>query len=139
MEGEGSNYGGLSEAVSQLQNIARNLALQAQSQVNAYPIPTTTVSPRFTAVQLSTAATAVIGTSALRHGMMFHNPGTTSVYLYQTGMTSAPTTSNIAGSILMAPGATITLPSTEFPNLNAGFSAFATTGSSQAFTVIEFF
>ncbi len=130
---------GQTEAVSQLQNIARNLGLWAQSLVNASPIPTTTVSPRFTAVQLSTTATTVIGTSVLRHGIMFHNPGTGSLYLYQTGMTSAPTTTVLAGSIVIYPGDTWTLPSPMFTNINAGFSGFSGTGSSQALTIVEFF
>jgi hypothetical protein len=130
---------GQTEAVSQLQNIARQLSIWSQSISNASPAATTTTSPRFTAVQLSTSATAVIGTSLLRHGMLFHNPGTANLYLYQTGMTSAPTTTVLAGSVVIYPGGTFTLPSPMFPNISAGFSGFSGTGSSQALTVIEFF
>jgi len=130
---------GADEVISQLNNIAVQLSGWYQSLSNAYPIPTTTASPKFTAVLLSTTASVVISTSTLRHGIMMHNPGTANVYLYATAIQTSPTTSNLAGSILISPGATLTLPSSGFPNINAGFSAFSGTGSSQAFTVIEFF
>lgn len=139
--GDGSPQvgGSVSEVISQLQNIARQLSIWSQSITNSTPAATTTASPRFTAVQLSTAAVAVIATSSLRHGILFHNPGTVTTYLYQTGMTSAPTTSVLAGSVMISPGGTFTLPSGMFPNINAGFSAFSGTGSAIPFTVIEFF
>lgn len=130
---------GASEVISQLQNIARQLSIWSQSITNSTPAATTTSSPRFTAVNLSTTAVAVIATSSLRHGILFHNPGTVTTYLYQTGMTSAPTTSALAGSVMISPGGTFTLPSGMFPNINAGFSGFSGTGSSIPFTVIEFF
>ncbi len=130
--------GSSTEAVSQLQNIARNLSLWAQSIVNSAPVPTTTVSPRFTAVTLGSTGTVVIATSTLRHGLILHNPGSTTCYIYQTGMTSAPTTSNLAGSLSIFAGDTWALPSTMFTNINAGFSGFSVTGSSP-FTAIEFF
>lgn len=132
--------GGVSEVISQLQNIARQLSIWSQSIANATPAATTTTSPKFTGVTLSTTAVVVIGTSTLRHGMLFHNVGNTAnVYLYQTGMTSAPTTSVLAGSIVIYPGGTLPLPSQVFPNINAGFSAFTNTGSAQPFTCVEFF
>lgn len=132
--------GSSTEAVSQLQNIARNLSVWAQSIVNASPAATSATSPKFTGVTLSTTAAVVIGTSTLRHGIMFHNVGNTAnVYLYQTGMSSAPTTSALAGSIVIYPGGTLPLPSPIFPNINAGFSAFTNTGTAQPFTCVEFF
>lgn len=106
---------------------------------NAQPAATTTTSPKFTAVNLSTTSAVVIGTSAVRHGIMMHNPGTSNIYVYQTGMASAPTTTTLGGSIVVYPGGTISLPSPSFPNINTGFSAFAATGSNQGFTVVEFF
>lgn len=130
---------GADEVITQLQNIAVQLSAWNQSLSNALPVPATTVSPKFTGVSLTTTGAVVISTSTIRHGMLFHNPGTTNVYLYATAIQTAPTTSSLAGSIVIGPGLTLTLPSSEFPNLNAGFSAFAQTGSSQAFTVVEFF
>lgn len=131
--------GSVSEVISQLQNIARQLSIWSQSIANSTPAATTTTSPRFTAVQLSTAAAVVIATSALRHGILFHNPGTATLYIYQTGMTSAPTTAVLAGSVVIYPGGTFTLPSPYFTNINAGFSGFSGTGSGQGLTVAEFF
>jgi len=132
---------GADEVVSQLQNIAVQLAAANQSQLNALPVPTTTTSPKFTAVSLGTASiTVLIGTSVIRHGIVFHNPGgTATCYIFQTGMASQPTTSNLAGAIALSPGSTVQWPSAQFPNINAGFSGFAGTGSSQPFTVIEWF
>lgn len=128
-----------SEVIAQLQNIARQLSAGAQSINNATPVPTTTASPKFTAVQLTTTASVIIGTSVLRHGLLLHNPGTAAAYVFQTGLTPAPTTTVLAGSILIAAGSTLSLPANSFPNINAGFSAFSSTGSNQAFTVVEFF
>ncbi len=131
--------GGVSEVISQLANIARQLSVWSQSITNSTPAATTTASPKFTAVSLGTTAAVVIGTSVLRHGILFHNPGTVTTYLYQTGMTSAPTTTVLAGAVMISPGGTFTLPSGMFPNINAGFSGFTVTGSSQPMTVVEFF
>lgn len=140
MADDQQQQGSSTEAVSQLQNIARNLSLWAASIVNANPAATSTVSPRFTGVTLSTVAAVVIASSTLRHGVMFHNVGNTAnVYLYQTGMSSAPTTTALAGAIVIYPGGTLPLPSPSFPNVTAGFSAFTNTGSAQPFTCVEFF
>lgn len=135
------SQGGVSEVISQLANIARQLSVWSQSITNSTPAATTTTSPKFTGVTLGTAAAAVvIAASTSRHGILFHNVGNTSnVYLYQTGMTTVPTTTAVAGSIIIYPGGTLSLPSTVFPNINAGFSAFTNTGSSQPFTCVEFF
>lgn len=129
-----------SELINQLQNIATRLAGGVQAITNATPIPTTTTSPKFTAVSLSTATSSIIATSSIRRGMLFHNVGLTAiVYIYGSAMSPAPSSSSIGGTIGIYPGGTFTLPSAQFPNLNAGFSAFTNTGSSQPFTIVEFF
>jgi hypothetical protein len=130
---------GQSELIAQLQNIARQLSAGAQSINNVTPIPTTTSSPKFTAVTLSTATSVLVATSTLRHGIFFHNPATTNAFVFATGMTSPPSSSNFAGGIVIYPGGSLSFPSAMFANSNAGFSGFAQTGASQPFTVIEFF
>lgn len=133
--------GGQVEAVNHLSNIARQLSVWSQSITNSTPAATTTTSPKFTGVSLGTASpTVVIAASTTRHGILFHNVGATAtVYLYQTGMTTVPTSTSLGGAILLFPGATLSFPSTVFPNINVGFSAFTNTGSLQPFTVVEFF
>ncbi len=132
---------GADEVISQLNNIAVQLAAQNQAITNATPAATTTASPKFTGVSLSTGAVSVlIGTSSIRHGLVLHNPGgTATCYVFQTGMATTPTTSNLAGALSLAPGSTVSWPSASFPNINVGFSGFSGTGSSQPFTVIEWF
>ncbi len=131
--------GGATEGVSQLQNIARQLSAWSQSQTNAYPVPTSTTSPKFTPVTLSTATSVVVAASTTRHGIWFHNPATTNAFIFQTNMTPAPSSTNFAGGIVIYPGATLAMSPAQYPNINAGFSGFSQTGSSQPFTVVEFF
>jgi hypothetical protein len=132
--------GGYSEGISQLQNIARNLALWAQAQVNASPVPTSTVSPKFTGVTLTNVtATVMIASSVLRHGLILHNPSTTAAYVWPTLTTPVPTSGTLAGSLLIAAGSSFILPSNQFPNITAGWTGLATTSTTQAFTVVEFF
>lgn len=130
---------GVTEVVNQLTNIARQLSIWSQSITNATPAATTTTSPKFTAVTLSTTASVAISTSVIRHGLVMHNPGTANVYVYATAIASTPTTSNLAGTIVIYPGGTLSFPASEMTNVNAGFSAFTNTGSSQPFSVVEFF
>lgn len=130
---------GVTEVVNQLTNIARQLSYWSQSITNSAPAATTTASPKFTAVSLSTATSSIIGTSVLRHGIVMHNPGTATCYVYLTGMSPAPSTTSLGGSVVIYPGGTLAFPSALFPNSNAGFSGFSGTGSSQGFTIIEFF
>lgn len=139
MDPDQSGGQGVTEVINQLTNIARQLSVWSQSMTNAQPAATTTASPKFTGVTLSTTAAVVIGTSTTRHGMLLHNPGTTTCYIYVTGMSPAPTTSSLGGTILIAAGSTVTLPSTSFSNINVGFSGFVLSGSSQPFTAVEFF
>lgn len=131
---------GLSEVIAQLQNIARQLSAGTQSLSNSTPVPTTTSSPKFTGVTLGTAAISpLVGTSAVRHGIVFHNPGTATCYVFPSNIATTPTTSILAGSLAIAGGSTMPFPSSMYPNINVGFSGFAGTGASQPFTVIEFF
>ena len=132
---------GFTEALNQLTNIARQLSYWSQSITNSQPVPTTTASPKFTAVQLGTASiTTVIGASTIRHGLVLHNPGgTATCYVFPTGLTPQPTTSSLAGTLAIAAGSSVSWPSAQFTNINIGFSGFSGTGSSQPLTVIEFF
>lgn len=125
---------------STLQNIAKQLGYAAQSQQNAWPNETIATSPVSTPINsLSTTASVVIAASTTRHGLMFHNPGTASVYVYPTLASTAPTTTTVGGSFLILPGGTLEFPPALYPNVNCGWSAFSGTGSSQALTVVEFF
>jgi hypothetical protein len=126
---------------STLQNIARQLGLSAQSDQLAVPAATTTSSPKFTGVALSTTgSTVLVATSAIRHGIMFHNPGATAtIYVFPSNIATVPVTSSLAGALAIAPGSTVQWPPSQFANVNAGFSGFAGTGTSQPFTVIEFY
>jgi len=130
---------GMTEAVDQLRNIARQLSVWSQSITNSTPAATTTASPKFTAVTLSTGTSSIIGTSVIRHGLVMHNPGTSNSYVYQTGMSPSPSSTSLGGTVVIYPGGTLAFPSPLFPNVSAGFSGFSGTGSNQGFTVIEFF
>lgn len=133
--------GAMQDGVSVLQNIARQIGAYAASITNAYPAATTTASPRSLGFNsITTTATAVLSTSAVRHGLLFANPGATAtMYVYPTPMTTAPTTAALGGALPIAPGSSLVLSPAMFPNLNAGWSAFSNTGSSQPLTIIEFF
>lgn len=137
----GSGGPGFSEAINELRNIARQLSVWSQSITNATPAATTTTSPKFTGVTLGTASVSVvIAASTTRHGLIFHNPGgTATCYVFVTGIATTPTTSALAGALGIAPGSSVVWPSSQFTNINAGFSGFAGTGSSQPFTTIEFY
>ena len=132
---------GADEVITQLQNISVQLSAWNQSLSNAYPVPTTTASPKFTGVNLGTGSvTVLISTSSIRHGILFHNPGgTATCYVFPTNIQTTPSTSALAGALGIAPGSTVMWPSSQFANINVGFSGFAGTGSGQPFTVVEFF
>jgi hypothetical protein len=128
------------DAVSVLQNISRQIGVYAQAIANAYPIATTTVSPSALGFNnISTTATVILPASLGRHGLLFHNPGTTTVYVFPTAIATSPTTAILGGTIVIYPGSTLTFSPTMFPNLTGGWSAFCGTGSSQPFTIIEFY
>jgi len=119
---------------STLQNISRQLGMLAGGAAS------TTTSPVSTGINtLNTVATAVISTSSVRQALIFHNPGTTNVYVYPSLTSAAPTTTAPGGSFIMFPGGTLSLSNEEFSNINCGWSAFAATGSSQPLTIVEFY
>lgn len=131
---------------STLQNIARQLGEQAQSQKNAVPNANASTSPvcyPYNNIGTSTATT-VINANTKRYGLVFHNPGTATIYVYPNNITqapvsaSAPSYSSVGGSFIIYPSATLSFPSTMFANANGAWSAFSGTGSSQSFTVVEF-
>ena len=124
---------------STLQNIARNLGIAATVLANVAPVQTTTASPAATAINnLATTIATVIGTSLLRHGIIFHNPGTNNVYVFPTLATTV-TTALVGGAFIIYPGGTLEFPSTVYTNITCGWSAWVATGSSQPLTVVEFF
>jgi hypothetical protein len=125
---------------STLQNIARQMGGWVGSLSNAFPAQTVSTSPISTPINslTTTAAVSVIGTSAIRHGLIFHNPGTASVYVFPS-LTTAPNYTTAGGAFLIAPGVSLEFPSSLYPNINCAWSAFSGTGSNQALTVVEFF
>ena len=129
----------LDDLVSNLKNAVTNISNFVINFNNAYPAPTETVSPAATGFSLSTASSVLVASSTTRHGVVFHNPGTTCVYVYPTAIATAPTTAAPGGSFLILPAATLSFPSVQFPTGGCGWSGFAGTGSGQAFTVVEFF
>lgn len=126
---------------STLQNIARQLGNWAQSQSNAIPVATASTSPlaySWNNIGTSSATTILVANTG-RHGVLFHNPGATaSIYVYPSNIATAPTVSSVGGSIVIYPGATLSLPSPLFANCNGTWLAFSGTGSSQPLTVVEF-
>ena len=125
---------------STLQNVARNLSVWAQSQTNAVPIATASSSPisyGFNNIGTS-SVTTVLSANANRYGVIFHNPGTASVYVYPSAMTTPPTFAAVGGSFLIFPGSTLSFPSTLFANCNGTWAAFSGAGAAQALTVVEF-
>lgn len=132
---------GADDVNSTLQNVGRNIGLIAQSVVNSFPAASTTSSPQSTPINnLSTAAVTVIGVSTIRHGLLFHNPGgTTSIYVFPSLTSTAPTTSSVGGAFQILPAGTLSFPGSQYPNINCAWSAFAGTGTNQPLTVVEFF
>ena len=136
---DSNEYQGLSEAVGHLQNIARQLSAWSQSQTNAYPVPSSTISPQFTSVTLNTTtATLIVATTTLRHGMIFANPGTTAAYIWPTDATASLSSSSLGGAMLIAAGSSVMLPSNQFPNNTAGWSGISTTAAGK-FTIWQFY
>ena len=131
---------GTDDAISQLQNIARQIGEYARAITNTNPQPSSNTSPTTTGTLSGTigaTATTIIGASTSRHGLFFHNPGQTTVFIYPTGFTPAPSTTSLSGTICFYPGGSLSFPSSEFPNVNTGWSAF-TIGGGGVFTVLEF-
>jgi hypothetical protein len=135
--------GGHTELSNEIRIVARQLSALSQSIGNAQPAATTTTSPQATGSVLGTAAAVqIVGartTAPARHGIMFHNPATTAAYIWPSGLTPAPTSSSLQGSLEIQGGSTITFSSEQWPNINSAFSGIATTGGAQPFSVWEWF
>lgn len=124
---------------STLQNVARQIGQLANAFTNAAPTQTTTTSPSATAINnLGTTIATVISTSLVRHGLIFHNPGTVNAYVFPSLATTV-TTALVGGSFIIYPGGTLEFPSTVYTNINCAWSAWVATGSSQPLTIVEFF
>jgi hypothetical protein len=133
--------GGVSDLVSTQKGGVQNLGRVAQALINAFPPATASTSPVVTGINtLGTTGVSVIAANALRHGILFHNPATANIniYVYVTGTNPAPTLASTGGAFIIFPGADRPFPSTVYPNVNAGFSAFAGTGTNNALTIVEF-
>lgn len=128
--------------VLNLSQIAAQAVSIASAIINALPVSTTTASPKATGVNnLGTTGTSVLASSSLRHGLIVCNPATTNVicYVYPTLATPAPTLASTGGSIPILPGGFSPFPPSQFPNFNAGLSAFCSTGTNNPLTFWEFF
>lgn len=113
-------------------------ALAASIQQGVRPA-TASSSPVFTGVNtLGTTATTVVGPSTIRHGIMFHNPGTTTEYFFGSTLGTTPSTAVLGGVITLSAGSTVVFPSVQFQNVNCGFLAFAASGTSNPLTIVEF-
>lgn len=135
---QGQPSGNPQDGVNAIQGVAQQLGKMAQSIVNMVPAATTATSPTTSGKTLGTTATAIIASSAIRHGIIFHNPGTATVYVFPSAQT-APTLAAPAGAFVIYAGGTLPFPPTQFPNVNSSWSAFAATGTAQPITVVEFF
>lgn len=130
----------LDDVITNMKNAVTNLSGLVQSLTNAYPAPTATVSPKATGINtLATTAAIIIAASTTRHGIIFHNPGTVTSYIYPTAIATAPGTTTLGGSFILIPGGTLSFPSSNFPNANAGWSGFAAAGTTGPLTIVEFF
>lgn len=141
MAGETNNQGsGYGDLVSTQKGGVQNLASLVLSFQNAFPPATATASPRATGTNsLGTTALLLVTASTTRHGIVFHNPGTASVYVFPTAITTAPTVSAVGGSFLIFPGGSLSFAPTQFPNVNCSWSGFAATGAANALTIVEFY
>jgi hypothetical protein len=122
-----------------LTSIAQQLAALNQSQANGLPAPLTGTgsSPKFTGISVTTTTSVVVSSNALRHGIVFHNPGVIDVYVYPTAQAIAGS-SVPAGSIRIVATGTFTFPSPQYPNNNIGWSAISS-ATGAAITAVEFF
>jgi hypothetical protein len=144
----GSNVNSLAQLLSVMQNgvtAINNLTLELNGifpgSAGTTTVGSTAFTSKFSGISLQSTANIVLTPySSTRYGIIFHNPGTVNAYVYQTGMaTNTPSPSSVLGSFIIYPGGTLTFPSGYYSNINAGFSGFCSSGSSQPFTVVEFF
>ena len=151
--GAGQNQGlvvvgqNLVNAVNNLAQITGSATLNlsnalASSLVQAFRPATTAASPVTTPVNnLGTTAISVLAANQNRHGLIFHNPATTSVnvYVFQSSVATAPTLSSVGGALLLVPGATFPFPAVEYANINTAFSAFCSLANGTgALTIMEY-
>ena len=128
-----------SNALAQLQNLVQQIGREAQAIINTNPAATSTASPRALGFALGTTATTVLANSTTRHGLLFHAPGTTTVYVFPGTITTTPTPGAPGGAYIIYGGDELRLTPNTLPNCNNTFSAFGATGTTTPLTVWEFF
>lgn len=135
----------ITQAINALSQVTTSGTLSltslTSSIIQAFRPATSSASPLVTGVNnIGTTAVAVIGANTGRHGLLFHNPATTNVNVYVFSSTAAttPTLSAPGGAIVIFPAATFAFPASEYANVTIGFSAFASTGTNNALTIMEF-
>lgn len=130
----------LSDILSAMQNGVTAINRLNERLTTAFPTSTGAVSPVATGVNtLTTTVSVVLSSNAIRHSVIFHNPGTINIYLFPSNITTVPTLATVGGSFLMLPASTLSFPTLSFPNVTCGWSAFVSSGSSQPFTIVEFY
>jgi hypothetical protein len=132
--------GAITDLVSTQKGGVQNLGQLVSSISNSMPVAGTATSPKATGVNnIGTASgTSVLGSSSIRHGMLFHNPGSNDVYVYPSALSPAPTTTTLGGTLRIVPGDTVPFPAVMWPNQNSAFSAIALTGTTNPLTIWEF-
>lgn len=129
------------QAINNLAQVTASATVSISSSiVNVFRPATSSASPVTTPVNnLGTAATAILASSTIRHGLIFHNPASTvTVYVFQSTIATAPSLSSLGGAMAIFPGATLAFPTVEYANMNTAFSAFAGTGTGNPLTILEF-
>lgn len=129
----------LAQVTSSATNMLSNLL--GSSIVNVFRPATASSSPITTPVNnIGTTAISVLPANLNRHGLIFHNPATTNIniYVFQSTIATAPSLSSLGGAFLIIPGASLPFPAVEYANINTAFSAFASNGTTNALTIVEF-
>ena len=110
-----------------------------KSIANTMPVSTASSSPVATGINtIATAASVAIAANTTRHGIMFHNPGGTTIFLYPTTISIAPTLASTGGAFALYGGGTLQFSPLNFPNVSCGWSAFGA-GAAMPLTVVEFY
>lgn len=139
-QGQSAGFGGnLVDLVSTQKGLSQTVSRGIQGITNAFPPATASSSPNATGFSLGSTVTVLVATNPARHGIIFHVPSTTaSVLVWPSNMTPAPSTASPGGALLIS--TTMALPSSQFCNINCGFSGInSTTSGSAPFTVWEFY
>ncbi len=142
----------LTDLVSTQKGGVQNLGLVAQSATalvaavkvfqNVFPPATASSSPVFIGINnLGTTGTTVLNATTGLSGLIVHNPATANVnaYVYALSVATTPTLSAPGGSFIVFPGETVPLPAIFFANINVGWGAFVSTGTTGALTLVQFF